>query len=156
MNKNKSENFKWLVEIFDVNGQKFEKYDVLAYKEEEIKKMKKRCKTKDEFNEAFRLRMMSRYWSRAEWEFIIKKIADRIVLIPWCGGRDGVKFDITDDTSFDWRGFAEKHISAPHIGSENEAKVDVYDQLQYRWSEFLDFVWNFHHKYQRKKNVVNK
>lgn len=153
MDKNKSENFEWLVEIFDVNGQKFKKYNVLAYKEEDIKKMKKKLKTKEKFGEELKIQMMSRYWSRAEWEFVIQKNNDRVILTPWCGGDDGIEFDITDDNTFNWIGFAADYTNGKRGGA---AKVDVFDQLMYRWNEFLDFVWNFHHKWQRKKNGTDK
>ena len=55
---------------------------------------------------------------------------------------------MTDETDFDWISFAEKHINPK---DEQEAKIDVWDQLEYRWSEFVDYVWNYHHKWQRKK-----
>ena len=41
--------FKWLVTNFDCNKQKIEKYNVLRYREEDIKKLKKKYSTKEEF-----------------------------------------------------------------------------------------------------------
>ena len=91
---------------------------------------------------------MSQYWSRAEYEVIIFIDENsRVYLKPWCGCRDdNYKIDVTDETGFDWKGFAEKHINQKY-GSE--AKIDVWDQLEYRWDEFVDYVWNYHHKWQR-------
>ena len=41
--------FKWLVTNFDCNKQKIEKYNILRYREEDIKKLKKKYPTKEEF-----------------------------------------------------------------------------------------------------------
>lgn len=143
-------NFSWLATNFDCNKQKIEKYDVLRYREEDIKKLKKKYPTKEEFEKELRTKCMSQYWSRAEYEVIIFTDENgRVYLKPWCGCRDSnYKIDVTDEIDFDWKGFAEKHIN-PKYGPE--AKIDVWDQLEYRWSEFVDFVWNYHHKWQRKK-----
>ena len=141
-------NFSWIVTNFNCNKQKIEKYDILRYREEEIKKLKKKCPTKEEFEKELRTKCMSQYWSRAEYEVIIFIDENsRVYLKPWCGCRDSnYKIDVTDKTDFDWKGFAEKHIN-PKYGPE--AKIDVWDQLEYRWGEFVDFVWNYHHKWQR-------
>ena len=145
-------NFSWLVTNFDCNKQKIEKYDVLRYREEEIKKLKKKCPTKEEFEKELRIKCMSQYWARAEYEVIIFIDENsRVYLKPWCGCRDdNYKIDVTDETDFDWIGFAEKHIN-PKYGSE--VKIDVWDQLEYRWDEFVDYVWNYHHKWQRNKRA---
>ena len=140
-------NFSWLVTNFNCNKQKIEKYDVLRYREEEIKKLKKKCPTKEEFEKELEIRCKSKFWSRAEYELIIEIGDEYVLLKPWCGCRDSnYKIDVTDETDFDWKGFAEKHIN-PKYGPE--AKIDVWDQLEYRWDEFVDYVWNYHHKWQR-------
>lgn len=143
-------NFSWLVTNFDCNKQKIEKYNVLRYREEDIKKLKKKYPTKEEFEKELRIKCMSQYWSRAEYEVIIFIDENsRVYLKPWCGRRDSnYKIDVTDETDFDWKGFAEKHINQKY---GQEAKIDVWDQLEYRWNEFVDYVWNYHHKWQRKK-----
>ena len=145
-----NQDFKWLVTNFDCNKQKIEKYDVLRYREEDIKKLKKKYPTKEEFEKELRIKCMSQYWSRAEYELIITiNSKKRVLLKPWCGCRDNsYAIDVTFDNDFDWRGFALKHIN-PKYGQE--AKIDVWDQLEYRWNEFVDFVWNYHHKWQRRK-----
>lgn len=144
--------FKWLVTNFDCNKQKIEKYNLLRYREEDIKKLKKKYSTKEEFEKEFRARCMSRFWSRAEYEVIIFVEDDRVYLKPWVGCRDDYyKIDVTDETDFDWKGFAEKHINQKY---GNEAKIDVWDQLEYRWDDFVDYVWSYHHKWQRRKKEV--
>lgn len=141
----------WLVKNFDCNKQVIEDYDILKYRENEIKKLKKKCATKEEFAEELRREFQYRYWSRAEWELIIERTEDgRIWLLPWCGCRESqkVKIDVTDDNIFDWKSFAEEHIGKQRYG--NEAKIDVFSQLIWQWDSFVDYVWNYRHKYQRK------
>ena len=149
---------KWNVYRFNFNSQKIETYNVLSghYFLEEIKKIMKKHRDKDrsEFSEALRREMMYHFWSRCEWEVIIEITEDnRIFLIPWAGCRepDEAKIDVTDDTSFDWRGFAEKHINQQIY--KTKAKIDVYDQLNYRWEEFVDYVLNSGIYRPRKKKI---
>lgn len=153
MNKTERPAFRWTVKVFNYNCQLIENFDVLKYREDEIKKLKKKYKdNKEEFGKTLRVRLMSQYWSRSEWEIIITQTEDgHIVLSPWCGARDvdAASIDVTDDTGFDWKGFAELHISKQVF--KDRAKIDVYDQIEYRWDNFLDFVWNYRHKYQRSK-----
>lgn len=143
---------KWLVKQFDVNAQKITDYDVLKYREDFIKKLKRKCAGKDEFGEALRREMMWRYWSKCEYEIIVKRTEDnRLFLCAWCGCYDenNAAIEVTDDKTFDWSGFAKLHIDSQIFG--DEAKVDIYDQLMYRWDEFVDYCWEYRHKYQRVK-----
>lgn len=142
----------WLVVEYDCNANKIQYYDILEYREDDIKKMKKKCATKEEFTEALRREMMYRYWSKCEWELIIRLTEDgRVILSPWVGCRnpDEVEIDVTDITNFDWKSFAEHHISQQIF--KNEVKIDVYDQLMWQWEDFVNYVWNYHHKWQRRK-----
>ena len=153
-----SKDLKWVVHYYNFNANKIEEYNVLGgkYFLEEIKKIMKKYKDKnrDEFSEALKREMMYHFWSRCEWELIIEITEDnRIFLIPWAGCRepDKVKIDVTDDKSFDWRGFAEKHIRQQVY--KTKAKIDVFDQLDYRWEEFIDYVLNSKIYRPRKKKT---
>lgn len=142
----------WIVKRFDANGQKIVDYDVLQYRENLIKELKRKYKTVEEFAAELKSEMMWQYWSRCEWEVIIKRTDDnRIILYPWCGCRDvdNAVVDVTDDERFDWQGFADKHIRQQIFN--DEAKIDVYDQLMYKWDEFVKYCWEYRHKYQRIK-----
>lgn len=143
--------FSWLVTEFDVNRQEIRYYDILKYREDEIKKMKKKHKTKEEFAEALRSEMMYRFWSKCEHELVIERTEDgHIWLNPWAGCREPekVRIDVTDREDYDWKGFADKYIDTRY---GNEEKIDVYDQLCFIWESFVDYVWNYHHKWQRRK-----
>ena len=140
----------WKVKNFCCNKQVIEDYDVLKYRENEIKKLKKKCATKEEFSKALRSECLYHYWSRAEYELIIERTeGGRIWLSPWCGciEPEKVKIDVTDDTTFDWKGFAEEHIGKQIFS--NEAKIDVYAQLVWQWDFFIDYCWYTRLKYER-------
>ena len=140
----------WKVKNYLINENKIWDYDVLKYREDQIKQLKKKCSTKEEFAEEMRREMMWQYWSRAEYEVIIE-IDDnnRIWLKPWVGclNPEEVKIDVTDDETFDWRGFANEHIAKQIY--KNEAKVDIFDQLRWKWDEFIDYLWHTRLKYER-------
>ena len=143
---------KFLVKHYNCNACKIEDYDVLKRREPEIKKLKKKCATKDEFTESLRREFMYRFWSKAEWELIITKNEDgSIILSPWCGctDPDGCSIDVTDDKSFDWSGFADEHIKRQIF--KNRAKIDIYDQIMYgdRFSNLVDELWYTRLPYER-------
>ena len=142
----------WYCKEYDCNANVIKDINVLRYREEDIKKMKKKAATKEEFEELLKREMMWRYWSRSEHELVIEITEDnRIFLNPWVGCREPekVKIDVADDDSFDWRGFAEYHIDKQIY--DNKAKIDVWDQLKWVWENFVDYCWNYHHKWQRRK-----
>ena len=150
--KQEHKHMTWFVKNFDCNKQVIEDYDVLKYREDQIKKLKKKCATKEEFAEKLRRELMSQYWARTEYELIIELTEDgRVLLKPWVGCRDDEQatIDVTDDTTFDWKGFAVEHIGKQIF--KNEAKVDVFSQLDYVWDDLISYCWNYHHKYQRRK-----
>lgn len=149
---------KWNVYRYNFNARKIETYNVLSGKFflEEVKKIMKKHRDKDrsEFSESLRRETMYHFWSRCEWELIIEITEDnRIFLIPWagCSEPDEVKIDVTDDTSFDWKGFAEQHIAQQPY--KTKAKIDVFDQLNYRWEEYVDYVLNSGIYRPRKKKT---
>lgn len=140
----------WKVKNYCTNSNKIWEYDVLKYREDQIKKLKKKCATKEAFAEAMSREFRWQYWSRAEYEVIVEIDADnRVWLKPWVGCTDpeSVKIDVADDENFDWHGFAEKHINSQIY--KNEAKVDIWDQLEWQWDKFIDYVWTTRLKYER-------
>ena len=155
---------KVLCKDFDHNRQVISDYDILRYREEDIKKLKKKCATRAEFAEELRKEFMWRYWSKAEHELIISRTEDgRILLTPWCGCRDkeGATIDVTDDYSqLDWGAFADHHINK-QMGNlrksivarffKAEAKIDVYDQIMFgdRFEKLVDALWTTRFKYER-------
>lgn len=144
---------KVMCKDFNCNKQLIEDWDILRYREEDIKKLKKKCATRVEFGERLRREFMCHYWSKAEYELIISKTEDnRILLSPWCGCHDDEKatIDVTDDYSqLDWSAFADYHINKQIF--KTEAKIDVYDQIMFgdRFEKLVDALWTTRFKYER-------
>ena len=153
MTKKEFKPFEWMVLYHNINSDKIEQYNILKYREDDIKKMRKESENKKGFSEKLKRELMYYYWSKCEWEMIISKTEDnRIVLTPWCGCRnpDEVAIDVTDDNNFNWIGFADYILERK--GRDNKAKIDVWDQIEFKYDVFLDYVWNYRFKYERKKN----
>ena len=136
---------EWIVYNFNINAQKIETYNIFNHWSfrEYAKKSANKFKTKEEFAKQIRIELKYYYWSRSEWELVIEITEDnRIFLNPWVGCREPekVRIDVTDDTSFDWLGFAEKHTKQQVY--KNEAKIDVFDQVEYLWDEFVEYTWD--------------
>ena len=148
----------WKVKNFDCNRQVIEDYDVLKYREDYIKKLKKKCATKEEFASELRSEFQYRYWSRAEYELVIEiDENNQIWLNPWCCCRNpqNVRVNVTDDDSYDWLGFAEEHISQ-YRG--NDAKIDIFDQLTYgdQFEKLVTYLWTTRLKYERDNPKFNE
>lgn len=91
---------EWYVYTYDINSRKMRKYNILANREADIKNIKQKSNSKDEFSELLRKEMMYHYWSRSEWEIIIS---------AWCGG-DGseeAKIDVFDQLQMNWGAFVD-------------------------------------------------
>ena len=133
----------WNVKYFNYNAKQVEDYNVLAYMKDRTKELKKKYKTKEEFSKYFNRLMLIKYWSRCAWELIIEIENDRVILYPWVGMTNpkNVAIDVTDDNTFDWKTFAEKHIKKQLY--YNKAKIDVYEQLNFRWDDFITYVWEY-------------
>lgn len=136
---------EWYVYIYDLNKNKIIQFNVLdCWRfEEDVANNLNKYKDKNEFAEQLRRDALYYFWSKSEWELIITLTEDgRVLLSPWGDFRspEEATIDVTDDSSFDWRGFAEKHIALQIF--KNEAKIDVYDQLMCVWDEFIDYVWS--------------
>lgn len=157
--KQKSKQLSWKVKIYDCNANAIKDYDILKYRDELVRKLKKICVTKAQFSEMLNSELKYRYWSRAEYELIISiDETGHIWLSPWCGCRnpEEVKIDVTDDASFDWEGFAVEHIGKQIF--DNKAKVDIYDQLTYnnQFKKLVDYCWYTRLKYERDNLKFHK
>ena len=138
---------KWTVKHYDYNIPAITDYDLFPYFEEFLLKLKKQKLTREEFAKEIKSELMYHYWSKCEYEIFIEKENDgRIYLLPHCGGKekDVAFLDVTDDTSFDWKGFAEMHIKMQIYG--NKAKIDIWNQIEYRFDKFIEYCWDGIHK----------
>ena len=138
----------WKVKVFDCNAQRIKDYDIFkGHYKDFVKKLKKKCVTKEEFSEAMDREMMWMFWGRCEWELIIELDENNhIWLNPWVGCREpeNVRINVTNNTDFDWQGF----INTCHLHNNCE-KIDVYSQLRYCWDAFITYLWTTRQKYER-------
>lgn len=137
---------KWMAYYYSINRDEIKEFNIFDHRRfrEDVQKLVKKRKRikKEDFKKELRSELFYYFCSRCEWELVIEVSEDnRIFLNPWCGCRepDKVKVDVTDDNSFNWKDFAEKHISQQIY--DNEAKIDVYDQVYYVWEDFEEYVW---------------
>lgn len=139
----------WKVKVFDCNAQKIKDYDIFnGHYKDFVKKLKKKCATKEEFSEAMNREMMWMFWGRCEWELILELDDDDLIwLIPWVGCREPetVSIEVGADNTFDWLGF----LKTKNLNSRDQVKIDVYDQLKYRWEDFITYLWTTRQKYER-------
>ena len=144
-----AEILSWKVKIFDCNAQKIKDYDIFkGHYKDFVKKLKKKCTTKEEFSTAMDREMQWMFWARAEYELIMElDDNDRIWLTPWVGCREpeGASIEVGNDASFDWRSF----LNTKNLNYQNCTKIDIYSQLKYRWDEFITYLWTTRQKYER-------
>ena len=133
-----------MVKNYETNSNVIKDYDVLKYREEFIKKLKKKKPDKAEFAKEMRSEMMYHYWSRTEYELIMKVTENgSIILSPWMGQRNSkeAEIDVTDNPDFDWKGFAAEFYKKK--GHKGEVKIDIWDQINYRLDDFVDYCWEY-------------
>lgn len=144
MDKRKSNPLSWIVKIYEFNSNAIKDYDVLKYREEFIKNLKRKKPDKVDFAKAMRREMMYHYWSRCEYELVMKVTENgHIILSPWVGRRNSnqAEIDVTYNNDFDWKGFAEKIYEVK--GHNGEVKIDIWDQIEYRFEEFVNYCWEY-------------
>lgn len=147
----------WLVTYHDVSSDKIKYYDILKYRQDFIKQLKKKCANKEEFAEKLTSELRWAFWAKAEWEVIIEVDENgRVWLSPWVGSCKKERIDVTDRDDFDWKGFAEVHTKKQIYG--NCAKVDVFDQLTYKdqFEKLVDYCWTTRLKWERKNPKFDK
>lgn len=148
--------FSWKAYLFNINSNKLVEHDVLKYRENLVKDLKKKYTNKEEFIDKLFRDFMWQYWSRCEYEMAIYIENERVFVEPWVGCKNPklCRADVTDQSDFDWSKFAELMIQIKG-NKDGIAKIDVYDQLRFRFNELADFCWEYKHKYQRNKKEIN-
>lgn len=126
----------WNVYTENLNTRKIEIYDIFkgGYFEQIAKEIKKFFPdNKEEFTEAFRLKLMSQFWCRAEYEVVITSWP------PYIDKEEIARLNIEQQKHFDKYGtYQLRH----DVNLTVEEKIDIYSQLQLNWQQFIDYVWN--------------
>ena len=139
----------WEALIDDFNSKNIKPYNILAYREEFIKKLKKSGLSKEAFEEKLMREMQYHFWSRCEYEMLIGKNSDGIIFLTHLIGDTDDQFIVTKETGINWYIFLEK-LKDTRLSYDGLTKFDIYDQLVFRKQEFIDYCWNFKHKYWRQ------
>ena len=135
----------WNVFYHNCNADEIEALNIFRHGRfrEDTQEALKIAKNKAEFALIIKRELRYYFWSKSEYELIIRLTDDdRVFLLPWCGSRDpeGEKLEVTNEMNFDWLGFAKYHIDNQVYKSE--AKIDIYDQVMFQFDEFINYMWN--------------
>lgn len=132
----------WNVYYHNFNRNQLEPYDLLGHGgfSKYASEYKKKYKSVEEFADKLKSELMYHFWSKCEWEVILTKENDRIIMRPWVGRRGETSLDVTDMEDFDWVGFYDK-VAKKYIARDGSIKIDVYDQVMFRFREFIDYCW---------------
>ena len=125
----------YYVYVYNINAHKIEKFNIFRHGSftQYVYRAARECKDKADFAKAIRGELLYYFWSKSEYELIVRLTDDdRVFLYPWCGSSnpDNEKIEVTNETNFDWLGFAKQHIGKQIY--KNEAKID----------EFIDYMWS--------------
>ena len=97
----KTKTLEWNVVYFNQNKKDFEIYNVLSsYFVDEIKKRTKKIEDKNDFAEEVKIMCMGYFWSKFEWEIILKE---------WTAGDNPKqkKIDVYDQLKLNWDRFID-------------------------------------------------
>lgn len=90
---------EWRVYFHDFNGQKIVPWNIFKnwrFKESVEKLVNNKKLDREEFREKLRIELMYNFWSKTEYEVIIK---------PWVGDGDEIKVDIYDQVMLNFDKF---------------------------------------------------
>ena len=136
---------EWNVYYHCFNSDEFKKVNILKEHGgfiEYVKKHKKKCKgNKEEFKENLRRELQFYFWAKCEWEVIITKKDNRIIMTPWVGRNKYLSLDVTDNEDFNWIRFYDWIKEQKYANKDGAIKIDVYDQVMFKFDEFADYVW---------------
>lgn len=99
----KKKKLSWIVYYHNFNGRKIETYDIFnhsGFYEDTKKNYKKNKENREEFDERLRRDLLYYFWSKCEWEVVVK---------AWAGGdgNEEVKIDVYDQVMNNFPVFKE-------------------------------------------------
>lgn len=125
----------WNVLWEEPNKNKITKYDIFKdrHYEKLAKEIKNQVDTKTEFAKEFRIKLMSQFWARCEYEIICTSWPPYICTENIEKLRKEV-FDYKEK----WGHFPLRTM----VPLEIAEKIDIFSQLDMNWPQFIDYVWN--------------
>lgn len=145
------------VKIFDFNSNTIKDYDIGNNYYTFIKTSKKKASSISEFSEILRRKFMHIFWSRCEYELLLKLQNNEIILYPWVGSKnpEEASLNVTTSSDFDWHAFIQ-YLQEQQNGNNEVFKFNIYDQLMFKWNELIDYFWYTRLKYERYNPKFNK
>ena len=117
----------WNVLFEDFNKKEIVYYDIFkgGHFEKIAKDLKERVSSKELFAEEFRLKLMSQFWARSEYEVVVTSWPPYVTQeeIKRLSNEE-IKYYRTD------------------VNLDVRRKIDIFEQLQMNWQQFIDYVWN--------------
>ena len=137
-------NLKWNVYIHDFNRNKFEVWNIFdnwSFEEyvNKIFKEFKNSEDKESFAKRLNMELMYCFWSKCEYEAVITRKDDRIIMTPLIS-KKAVELDVTDDKDFDWIGFYD-WMKEERYNKDGSIKIDACKQVLYKFEEFVEYCW---------------
>jgi hypothetical protein len=136
---------EWNAYYHCFNSDEFKKINILQEHVDfvkYVKKHKKKCKgNKEEFKENLRRELLFYFWAKCEWEVIVTKTDNRIIMTPWVGRNKNISLDVTDNEDFDWLSFYNWIKEQKCANQNGLIKIDIYDQVMFKFDEFTDYVF---------------
>lgn len=125
----------WNVLFEDFNRKEIVLYDIFkgGHFENVAKELKKKSGSKEEFVEEFRIKLMSRFWSRSEYEVIVTSWP------PYIEKEELARLNVEQEEHF------KKYGAYPYRHNVNLVvgeKIDIFKQLEMNWNQFIEYVWN--------------
>lgn len=124
----------WKIIMEELNSRKIIFYDIFASGHWELvaRQLKEETTSREEWENYFRLRLQSQYWSRSEYEVVVTSWP------PYIKTEDIQKLsDEVAEREKTWGSKPLKVNIAPTVGR----KIDIFEQLDMNWSVFADYVW---------------
>ena len=123
--------------VYYENHGRIEKHDIFegGYWESEARAIHCETKSRRQWEDLFRIRLMARYWSRCEYELLLVEWPATVPVSAIDKMRQEVK-----DHEKNW-GTKPYRVNA-QLPKAAE-KIDVFDQLDLNWGVFVDYVWNY-------------
>lgn len=126
---------EWNVYCHDINKGKIVEFNIFDHGRffEDVRKVLKKCNTKEEFAEKLKSHLMYYFWSKCEYEVVISSFPVRI------------KKDEFNRLIEEFKVDAEKYGHEPYgmwVCPDVGEKIDIAGQVMLNFEVFVDYVWS--------------
>ena len=92
----------------------------------------------EEFKERVNRELFYYYGSKCEWEVLIERKDNSVVLSPWIG-KENIQVELRDELNFDWLAFYNE-MEQKFIKKQNKIKIDVCMQVRFKFDDFINYI----------------